>query len=253
MKPHLIQRYLKDNNIDFYLVTNNDLHLNESPNLDLKDIYKLFKFDCTRGYMLIFINKFIFFTDSRYTLAAKKFFKKNCEIYNLSQITIVDYLIMQKKKLSGILDPKVISVKEFREINSKLEKNKININPKLINYFKKNYYPNFNISYPLSMPKYLIPRKFNQNLNRIKKNLKTDGILIWNNAHVAYLLNIRSFELSNSTKPFAGLFIPKKNIKAILITKNLNLSKISKIRNSFNLFEENKFIQFLKLLKFKNI
>ena len=35
MKPHLIQRYLKDNNIDFYLVTNNDLHLNESPNLDL--------------------------------------------------------------------------------------------------------------------------------------------------------------------------------------------------------------------------
>ena len=45
MKSHLIKKYLKDNGIDFYLITNNDLHLNESPNLDLKDIYKLSKFD----------------------------------------------------------------------------------------------------------------------------------------------------------------------------------------------------------------
>ncbi len=253
MKPYLIKKFLEDKKIDFFLVTNNDLHLNESPNLDLKDIYKLFKFDCTRGYILFFTDKFIFFTDSRYTLAAKKFFKNNCEIYDLSEINIVDYLIMQNKKLSGILDSKVISVKEFREINSKLEKNKINIQPQLNNFFKKNYYPNFSISYPLSMPKYLIPRSFKENLKRIKKNITTDGILIWNNAQVAYLLNLRSFELWNSTKPFAGLFIPKKNIKPILITNNLNLNKIKKISNSFNTFGEKKFIKFLKLSKFKKI
>ena len=210
MKPNLIKKFLKNEKIDFYLITNNDLHLNESPNLDLKDIYKLFQFDCTRGYALFFVNKFIFFTDSRYTLAAKKFFKNNCEIYNLSETTIVDYLIMQNKKLSGALDSKLISLEEFRDLNLKLEKNKIIINPQFKNFFKKKYYPNFDISYPLSMPKYLIPRKFNDNLNKIKKNLKTEGILIWNNAHVAYLLNLRSFELWNSTKPFAGLFIPKK-------------------------------------------
>ena len=253
MKSLLIKKYLKDNKIDFYLITNNDLHLNESPNLDLKDIYKLFKFDCTRGYVLFFINKFVFFTDSRYTLAAKKFFRNNCEIYDLSEISIVDYLIMQKKELSGTLDSKLISVKEFREINSKLEKNKITINPQIKNFFKKKYYPNFSFSYPLSMPKYLIPRKLNDNLNKIKNYLKTDGILIWNNAHVAYLLNLRSFELWNSTKPFAGLFIPKKNIKPILISNNLNLNKISKISRSFNIFREEKFIQFLKKSKLKNL
>ena len=253
MKPYLIKRFLKDNNMDFYLITNNDLHLNESPNLDLKDIYKLFKFDCTRGYILFFINKFIFFTDSRYTLAAKKFFSNNCEIYDLSETTFVDYLIMQNKKLSGILDSKVISVKEFKEINSKLKKSKIKIYPQFKNYFKKNYYPNFNISYPLSMPTYLIPRPFNINLKRIKNNIKTEGILIWNNAHVAYLLNIRSFELWNSTKPFSGLFISKKNIKPVLITNNLNLNKIYKINNSFKIFREEKFIKFLKLSKLKNI
>ena len=246
MKTHLIKKFLMDKKIDFYLITNNDLHLNESPNLDLKDIYKLFKFDCTRGYVLFFIDKFIFFTDSRYTLAAKKFFKNSCEI-------IVDYLILQNKKLFGALDSKAISVKEFREINSKLEKNKIIIYPQFKNFFKKKYYPNFNTSYPLSMPKYLIPRQFNENLNKIKNNLKTEGILIWNNAHVAYLLNIRSFELWNSTKPFAGLFIPKKNIKPVLISNNSNLNKISKICKSFNVFREEKFIQFLKLFKFQNI
>ena len=252
MKSHLIKKYLKDNRIDFYLITNNDLHLNESPNLDLKDIYKLFKFDCTRGYILFFINRFIFFTDSRYTLAAKKFFKNNCEIYDISEITFVDYLIMQNKSLSGVLDSKLISVKEYKEINSKLQKNKINIYPQSNNFFRKNYYPNFNISYPMSMPKYLIPRPYINNLKRIKTNLKSEGMLIWNNAHVAYLLNLRSFELWNSTKPFAGLFIPNKNIKPILITNNLNLKKVSKL-NNFNVYGEEKFIKFLKSSKFKNI
>ena len=36
MKSQLINKFLKDNKLDFYLITNNDLHLNESPNLDLK-------------------------------------------------------------------------------------------------------------------------------------------------------------------------------------------------------------------------
>ena len=253
MKSQLINKFLKDNKLDFYLITNNDLHLNESPNLDLKDIYKLLKFDCTRGYILFFINKFIFFTDSRYTLAAKKFFKNNCEIYDLSETSIVDYLLSQNKNLSGILDSKLISIKEFREINSKLEKNKIIITPQSKNFFLKNYYPNFNISYPLSMPKYLIPRLFIKNLKWIKSKLKTDGILIWNNAQVAYLLNLRSFELWNSTKPFAGLFIPKKNINPILITNHLNLKKVSKISKSFHIFKEEKFIKYLKSSKLKNI
>ena len=242
MKSQLINKFLKDNKLDFYLITNNDLHLNESPNLDLKDIYKLLKFDCTRGYILFFINKLIFFTDSRYTLAAKKYFKNNCEIYDLSETSIVDYLLSQNKNLSGILDSKLISIKEFREINSKLEKNKIIITPQSKNFFSKNYYPNFNISYPLSMPKYLIPRFFIKNLKWIKSKLKTDGILIWNNAQVAYLLNLRSFELWNSTKPFAGLFIPKKNINPILITNHSNLKKVSKISKSFHIFKEEKFI-----------
>ena len=159
---------------------------------------------------------------------------------------------MQNKSLSGVVDSKLISVKEYKEINSKLQKNKINIYPQSKNFFRKNYNPNFNISYPMSMPKYLIPRPYIDNFKKIRVNLKTEGILIWNNAQVAYLLNLRSFELWNSTKPFAGLFIPKKNIKPILITNNKNLKKVSKL-NNFNIYREEKFVKFLKSSKFKNI
>ena len=65
------------------------------------------------------------------------------------------------------------------------------------------------------MPKNLIPRPFMENLKWIRHRISSDGLLIWNNSHVAYLLNIRSFELCNSTKPFAGLFISKKIISQL--------------------------------------
>ena len=40
-KINLIQKYLIKNNLSFYLVTNSDIHLNESPNLKQKDIYDI--------------------------------------------------------------------------------------------------------------------------------------------------------------------------------------------------------------------
>ena len=49
MNFNRINKVLQKNKKDFYLLTNNDLHLNESPNLYLKDIYNLLNFDCTRG------------------------------------------------------------------------------------------------------------------------------------------------------------------------------------------------------------
>ena len=99
MKSHLIKKYLKDNGIDFYLITNNDLHLNESPNLDLKDIFKLFKFDCTRGYILFFINKFEFFfseDQGRYIIEVSK---KNLK--KVGGVSLVEWSIIHAKYISN--------------------------------------------------------------------------------------------------------------------------------------------------------
>ena len=75
MKPHLIKKFLKEKKIDFYLVTNNDLHLNESPNLNLKDIYQLFKFDCTRGYILFLLINVSFLLTHVIPLQLKNFLR----------------------------------------------------------------------------------------------------------------------------------------------------------------------------------
>ena len=63
------------------------------------------------------------------------------------------------------------------------------------------------------MPKRLIPRQFNENLNKIKNNLKTEGILIWNNSHVAYLLNLDRLNY--------GILL--SHLQAYLFQKILNL------------------------------
>ena len=253
MNFNRINKVLQKNKKDFYLFTNNDLHLNESPNLYLKDIYNFLNFDCTRGYLLYFKKKLVFFTDSRYTVAAKNFFKSNCLVIDLNKISISKYLISLNKNLNGIIDSKLISVKEFKELNSQLEKHNINIYPSIENFLCKKYDPDFNISYPLSMPKYLIPRPFMENLKWIRQRISSDGLLIWNNSHVAYLLNVRSFELCNSTKPFAGLFISKKNNKPIIISNNYNLKNLTKIKKNFNLLNETKFLRFLKSSRLKQI
>ena len=82
-KVKLIQKFLISSKNKFLLITNNDLHLNESPNLNQKDIYNITGFDCSFGFLLILSDQIIFFTDSRYTLAATKFFPKKVEIYDI--------------------------------------------------------------------------------------------------------------------------------------------------------------------------
>ena len=102
-------------------------------------------------------------------------------------------------------------------------------------------------------PKYCVPRKYTDNIRWIRSSLKSEGIIIWNNSHVAYLLNVRSFEIQNSTKPFAGLFILKKEIKPILITDNKSLKKIDKLNKNFDLMSQKKFISYILKSKINSI
>jgi len=252
-KVQLIQRFLIDNNYKFYLITNNDIHLNESPNLFQKDIYNISGFDCSHGYLLIFIDRIVFFTDSRYTLAASKFFPKSIKVYDLRNKSLSKYIIALGANFKGIVDTKLISTQQFLDLSKHLSPAKITIHPLKAHICQKVYFPDFNRSYAFSLPKNYIPRSYDKNIQWAKNRINSEGLLIWNNAHVAYLLNIRSFELDNSTKPFAGLFIPKKNAKPIIISNNSNLNNISKIKNNFQLLSFEKFKSFLKRNNFKKI
>ena len=250
----LIQKYLINNNYKFYLITNSDIHLNESPNSDQKDINNLTGFDCSSGYLLILTDKIVFFTDSRYMLAAKNFFPKSYNIYNIKNTSIPNYIKGLGNNFNGMVDPKLISISEFLNLNKILSDFKINIYFSKNDIFMKRYYPNFQKSYAFSLPINYIPRNYIKNLSWIKNKLKSQGLLIWNNAHLAYLLNIRSFELANSTKPFAGMFVSNNNqFKPIIISKNIRLKNILKIKNNFQLMSFSKFKSFLKTNNFKKI
>ncbi len=248
-KIKLIQKYLKKNNFKFYLFTNSDMHLNESPNLNQKDIFILTGFDCSHGYLLIMTDKIVFFTDSRYSLAANKFFSKQTLVYDINKLRISEYLKSIGSNYKGLIDPNLFSLKDFKLLSKDISTNNIKIIPFYKKIIAKNYYPKFDKSYPFSLPLKYIPRPFTKNIEWIKKNLTSQGFIIWNNAHVAYLLNIRSFELHNSTKPFAGLFISNQTKKPVLISNNKNLKNLKKIQNSFYLFSKNKFINFIKRKK----
>jgi Xaa-Pro aminopeptidase len=252
-KISLIKDFLKKNKLSFFLFTNSDLHLNECPNLDLKDVYNLVGFDCSRGYLLIFDDKIVFFTDSRYTLAALKHFKSTVLILDLQKSSISDYLNNLGGNFNGGIDSQLISVGEFNLISKKLKKNNIKIIPFRNSPLNKNYYPDFNKSYSFSLPKSHIPRQFKKNLSWVRKSIKAAGLLIWNNAHIAYLLNIRSFELENSTKPFAGLFIFKNNKKPIIISNDNCLKEIIKIKNNFLIISNDEFFSHLSKQKINSI
>ena len=252
-KINLIQKFLIKNNFSFYLVTNSDIHLNESPNLEQKDIFNLTGFDCSNGYLIILRKNILFFTDSRYTLAASNFFKKKCKVFDLKNQSIPNYLQTSFSNIKGLIDPKLISIQEIINLKNRLDKSSIKIIPHYKYIFSKNYLPNFDISYPLSLPKYCVPRKYSDNIRWIRLSLKSEGIIIWNNSHVAYLLNIRSFEIQNSTKPFAGLFIPKNDTKPILISDNKYLKKIEKLNKNFDFMSQKKFITYISKSKINSI
>ena len=171
-KISLIKDFLKKNKMSFFLFTNSDLHLNECPNLDLKDVYNLVGFDCSRGYLIIFDDKIVFFTDSRYTLAALKHFKSTVLILDLQKSSISDYLNNLGGNFNGGIDSQLISVSEFNLISKKLEKNNIKIIPFRNSPLNKNYYPDFNKSYSFSLPKSHIPRQFKKNLFWVRKSIK---------------------------------------------------------------------------------
>jgi hypothetical protein len=176
-KVKLIQKFLISSKNKFLIITNNDLHLNESPNLNQKDIYNITGFDCSFGFLLILSDQIIFFTDSRYTLAATKFFPKKVEIYDIRKQSLCDYLINLGSNFNGLVDTRLISSQQFIDFNKILSKAKIKILPLKDVIYPKEYFPGFDRSYAFSLPKNYTPRNYEKNIQWVKKRIKYDGLL----------------------------------------------------------------------------
>ena len=247
---------IKKKKLDGYLITNNDIHLNENTNLELKPVFQVINFDSSFCYLIVLDKKISLFTDKRYLLQAKKeLIKKKIEIYEYS-FKNINFFLNDNFKYGSILgvDPSRISLNTFKEINKNIFLSSSTLLPCKNNLFSSNrkLRPSFDKSLPFSLPKTHTPRTLDENIKYIKTKLKSDAVLIWDNAQIGYLLNIRSFELDNSTKPFAGLLIFKKGVN-VIISDNLLIKKISKFNNKFKILSYSNFLNSFKLLKIKKL
>ena len=251
-----IRADLKKSKYDGCLITNNDIHLNENTNKELKPVFQVLGFDSSFCYIIIIKKKIALFTDKRYLLQAKvQFLKKNIEIYEFTYKNI-NLFLNKNFKYGSILyvDPSRISLNTFKEIKKNIFPSASTLLPCKNSFFSsdKNIKPSFDKSLPFSLPVTHTPRSLNENIEYIKSNLKSDAFLIWDNSQIGHLLNIRSFEIDNSTKPFAGLLIVKKG-KNIIISDNPSIQKISKFNKNFKILSYISFFNNFKVLNIKNI
>ncbi|MDX2049786.1 MAG: M24 family metallopeptidase [Rickettsiaceae bacterium] len=81
-----IRNKFKDYNIQGYLVSSSDEFMSEYPNDFFQRLEHLTNFSCSNGYLLITNDENIFFTDARYTHAAKLFFGEKAIVIDLKSI-----------------------------------------------------------------------------------------------------------------------------------------------------------------------
>ena len=208
-------------NIDGYIIPKNDEFFSEYVYYDRLKIIS--NFDGSAGLAIVFKNKNYLFVDGRYTIQAKKQsgkFFKIIEIHKFLPHTIL-------RNLTLGYDPKLFTKNQLniyfgnsfnlKSINKNLIDSKI-VQKKLRN---KSFY---------SISGKLIGESYRSKITKVSKIIKknkADFLYISAPENVAWLLNIRGFDVPYSPIPNCKLIIDK-NKKIFLIVKKYKASKLLK-------------------------
>jgi len=235
----LFERY----KIDGYIVPKNDEFFSEySSHNRLKNISN---FSGSAGIALILKNENHLFVDGRYSIQADK---ESGHIYKIHEVpnTSINDIIKKYNYLNIGYDPKVFTSKYLKNNFSK----KCSLRPLSENLvdlvcgknsleIKSFYYLNKKVTGESSISK----------IERIARHMAKENIynlFISSPENVAWLLNLRGFDCSNSPIPNCNIIIDKyKNIYFFS-----NLKKINKIRENNNLgIKFNSFSNFFNVIQ----
>lgn len=248
-----LRTFMKKEGLDYFLVCDTDEYLNEYIELNDNSRYYVTGFTGSTGKALVTMDKVYLFVDGRYHLQAE-------EEVDKSLVDVVKLSMKQtfKTEFANIVYPKAkvgfvslkLSIKEFNSIKKQAS-----------NLVYKEYRKD-----PLEgkvalsdKPIFLVNKEITglspaQKFNNISKNTKKDeAVLITKLDEIAYLTNLRSFEI-----PFNSTFKSK-----VLLTKDkcyvfCDLSRITEgLKQAFDgLFEfikeedfEKKLVELSKTLK----
>ncbi len=249
-----IKKFLKEENIQGYIIPKNDMFFNEYTDESEDRLKYISNFSGSFGFALILENKNFLFVDGRYTLQANNESSKYFQIQTIPKQ--MPHNVLKRKKISVGFDPNLFTKKFFKIFFSKTKISFIPINRNLIDKVWKRKKIDSKSNF------YFLPSKaFNETsdakLDKVLFNLKknnADYQLITSSENNAWLFNIRGKDTKYCPLPNCYSLVDRKrniyffcNLKKI--TKSfkkkfpkfnfINIDSISKILSKI---EDKKFI-----------
>lgn len=191
-KIESLREVLKAHSLGGYIVPTKDEFQSEYPSAFARRLEYLTEFTCSNGVLVIFENRALFFTDSRYLNAAKESIK-DAEVFDIRGVTNFDWAFDKKVGY----DPKILT-KYYLKIFEKL--NLVPVNGNLVDKIWQNQ-----PSIPASLAYHYDIKYSGQEadkkieiLREIIKKKKYESLLITSPESVCWLLNIRASDSETS-------------------------------------------------------
>ena len=243
-KIKILRDKFKKYNIDGYIVPRNDDYFTEYSKINRLKIIS--NFTGSAGVAIILKNKNYLFTDGRYTIQSQIESGKNFKITGYEKLVNCDLF----ENLTLGIDPKLFTYDKIKKSFTKKNKIKL-INNNLIDEIESPKIINNKLFY--SLKKNIVGESSTSKINKISKYLKknkSDYLFISAPENVAWILNIRGKDGTNSPLPNSRLIVSKTK-KIFLITKiqkakHLVKEKIIKKKELININDFSKFILQLK-------
>ncbi len=238
-KINILREKFKKYKIDGYIVPKNDDYFTEySKNDRLK---KITKFSGSAGIAIILKKNNYLFVDGRYTIQAQQECSKNFNIIEIHKK--LPHSIIKNYNLG--YDPNLFTNSTLKKyfIGNKL----ISINQNLIDQISTFKHKKTKAFY--SLEKKIVGETHHSKISKVVKFIKSnkaDYLFVSAPENVAWLLNIRGYDNSNTPVPNARLIIDK-NKKIFLITektKAFNIIKEKKIKKN-NVINNNNFLSLI--------
>ncbi len=233
--------------LDGYIVPKNDEFFSEY--CEKKRLKFISNFSGSAGYAVILKNRNYLFVDGRYTIQAELESSKDFKVINYEKIINCDLF----KNLTLGIDPKLLTSLQIKRYFSKTNKIKV-ISKNLIDEISKK---KDKLSKPFfSISTEIVGENFKSKLKKIRNYLKknkSDWIFVSAPENVAWLLNIRGYDIPNSPIPNCHLLMNNRTI--YLITKRKkqnNLLKEKKIK-LHQIIEHKNFESLIDKIKGKKI
>jgi len=223
-----LRKFFKSFMIDGYLVPKNDDYFNEYISRFNDRLKFISNFSGSAGFALILKNKNYLFVDGRYTIQARNQSGNNFEIITMPQNFPKDFL-RTKKKIKIGFDPKLHNEKHLNSLFNIKNISLVPVNINLIDIIWSKRPKNL-IKPFFSISKKNAGENTQKKITKVKNFLirnKIDYLLVTAPENVAWILNIRGYDSSNSPIPNARLLI---NIKGNIDLFS-QLKKFTKIKN----------------------